>query len=119
VPHDWLFPRMRAVVHHGGAGTTAAGLRAGVPAVIVPHFADQPFWARRCHRAGVATRPIPRARLTAEKLGEAIRSAAEDEGMRVRAQEMARCITAEHGARTTALLIEQYFDERRRSGVGP
>ena len=44
IPHSWLFPRMAAVVHHGGVGTTAAGLAAGVPSIITPFFADQPFW---------------------------------------------------------------------------
>ncbi|MEM8558775.1 MAG: glycosyltransferase, partial [Bacteroidota bacterium] len=52
-PHDWLFPRMAVVVHHGGAGTTAAGLRAGRPSVICPFFVDQPFWGRRVHALGV------------------------------------------------------------------
>ncbi|MGQ7754229.1 glycosyltransferase [Streptomyces sp. WC2508] len=56
LPHDWLCPRTAAVVHHAGAGTTAAGLRAGVPAVPVPVMADQPFWAARLHRFGVAPR---------------------------------------------------------------
>ncbi|GAA4932486.1 glycosyltransferase [Streptomyces coeruleoprunus] len=59
VPHDWLFPRTAAVVHHAGAGTTAAGLRAGVPALPVPVMADQPFWASRLYRLGVAPRPLP------------------------------------------------------------
>ena len=53
VPHDWLFPQVAAVVHHGGAGTTAAGLRAGRPTVICPFFGDQPFWGRRVHELGV------------------------------------------------------------------
>jgi len=52
IPHSWLFPRMRAVVHHGGAGTTAAGLRAGVPSILVPFFGDQPFWGRRVAQLG-------------------------------------------------------------------
>ena len=52
LPHDWVFPRVAAVVHHAGAGTTGAGLRAGVPAVPVPVLADQPFWACRLHRLG-------------------------------------------------------------------
>ena len=54
-PHNWLFPRMAAVVHHGGAGTTAEGLRAGVPAVIVPFVLDQPFWGARVKAIGSGT----------------------------------------------------------------
>ena len=109
VPHDWLFPRMRAVVHHGGAGTTAAGLRAGVPSIIIPHFADQPFWARTCYHAGVATRPIPRAHLTAHRLAEALRAVVNDASMRTRAAELGPRISAEGGARRTASTIETYF----------
>lgn len=60
VPHDRLFPRMAAVVHHGGAGTTAAGLRAGKPSVIVPFFGDQPFWGDRVHALGAGPAPVPR-----------------------------------------------------------
>src|SRR5207248_7957003 len=68
IPHDWLFPRMSALVHHGGAGTTASGLRAGVPAVVVPFFGDQPFWGDRVWRLGVGARPIQRKALTADRL---------------------------------------------------
>ena len=64
LPHDWLFPKMRAVVHHGGAGTTGAGLRAGVPSIVVPFTMDQPFWASRVHALGVGPKPIPRPKLT-------------------------------------------------------
>ena len=71
-PHDWLFGQMAMVVHHGGAGTAAAALRAGVPQLVVPFSADQPFWADRVHRAGVAGKPLPRRRLCAETLAEAI-----------------------------------------------
>ncbi|HEY1012134.1 MAG TPA: glycosyltransferase, partial [Herpetosiphonaceae bacterium] len=69
--HSWLFPRMRAVVHHGGAGTTAAGLRAGAPSVIVPFMGDQPFWGRRVADLGAGPAPIPRKQLTAERLAAA------------------------------------------------
>ena len=69
VPHDWLFPQMAAVVHHAGAGTTGAGLRAGVPAVTVPMLGDQPFWAARLARLGVGPRPIPYRRLSARQAG--------------------------------------------------
>ena len=59
-PHSWLFPQMAAVVHHGGAGTTAAGLRAGIPSILVPHFADQPFWGQRIAALGVGPKPVMR-----------------------------------------------------------
>ena len=58
VPHDWLFPRTAAVVHHGGAGTTAAGLRAGVPTLVCPVFSDQPYWGDRVFRLGAGPRPL-------------------------------------------------------------
>jgi sterol 3beta-glucosyltransferase len=74
VPHRWLFPRMAAVVHHGGAGTTAAGLLAAVPAVVVPHFGDQWFWADRVKGLGAGV-VVPRPALTAERLADGIRRA--------------------------------------------
>ncbi|MCZ0972736.1 glycosyltransferase [Streptomyces albulus] len=98
LPHDWLFPRTAAVVHHAGAGTTAAGLRAGVPAVPVPVMADQPFWAARLHQLGVAARPLPFRELTAEALGAAITACVTGLALRQRAAELARRITAEDGA---------------------
>ncbi|RLN74941.1 hypothetical protein BBJ28_00021392 [Nothophytophthora sp. Chile5] len=70
-PHDWLMPRVSAVVHHGGAGTTAAGLLAGKPTFIVPFFGDQPFWGHAVVTAGVGVEPCPIAQLTSEKLREA------------------------------------------------
>ncbi|GGZ42506.1 glycosyltransferase [Streptomyces bluensis] len=72
VPHELLFPRLAAVVHHAGAGTTAAALRAGVPAVAVPVTADQPFWAARLAALGAGPAPIPFASLTAERLADAL-----------------------------------------------
>lgn len=72
VPHAVLFPRLAAVVHHGGAGTSAAALRAGVPAVTVPVTADQPFWAGRLAAIGAATDPIPFRSLTAERLAASL-----------------------------------------------
>ena len=98
VPHDWLFPRMAAVVHHGGAGTTAAGLRAGVPAVVVPVLADQPFWARRLHRLEVAPPPLPLPALTADRLAAALRQAVGNPRHRARAQALAGRLAAEDGA---------------------
>lgn len=98
VPHDWLFPRTAAVVHHAGAGTTAAALRAGVPAVPVPVMADQPFWASRLCELGVAPRSLPFADLTAEALAAAITDSLTEPSHRRRAAELARAIAAEDGA---------------------
>jgi len=112
-PHSWLFPRVAAVVHHGGAGTTAAALRAGVPNVIVPYFADQPFWGSRIELLGVGPKPIPRRKLTAGRLAEAIEIAATDEQMRRRSAELARKIRAENGVATAVPLIERLLDEQR------
>lgn len=75
VPHGWLFPRVAAVVHHGGAGTTHAGLRAGRPTVICPFFGDQPFWGARVHALGAGPAPIPQKKLTAPRLAAAITEA--------------------------------------------
>jgi sterol 3beta-glucosyltransferase len=97
IPHSWLYPRCAAVVHHGGAGTTAAALRAGVPAVVVPFHGDQPFWARRAHAAGVGPAPIPRRRLTARALAAALRDATEDPRLAARAAALGAEVRAENG----------------------
>jgi len=97
-PHDWLFPRMAAVVHHAGAGTTAAGLRAGVPAVPVPVLADQPFWAGRLHRLGAAAAPIPLSRLTAGNLAAALKDVTTNPHRAARAQALSARLRSEDGA---------------------
>lgn len=97
VPHDWLFPRMAAVVHHGGAGTTGAGLRAGVPSMAVPHLGDQVYWGRRIHELGAGAAPIRRHLLTAETLGGAISQMVTDGDMRTRAAALGERIRAEDG----------------------
>jgi len=112
-PHSWLFPRMAEVVHHGGAGTMAAGLRAGAPSVIVPHFADQPFWGRRANALGVGPEPIPRHKLTAEKLADAITVAVTDRRMRRRSAELAEKIGEEDGVGTAVGLINDWIEERQ------
>jgi UDP:flavonoid glycosyltransferase YjiC (YdhE family) len=112
-PHAWLYPRCRAVVHHGGAGTTAAAVCAGVPAVVVPFHGDQPFWASRVHALGLGPAPVPRRRLTAERLAAAITEACEDPLMRERCEAVGRASRAERGAeRAAAWIVEQ---ARRRS----
>jgi sterol 3beta-glucosyltransferase len=105
VPHSWLFPRMAAVVHHGGAGTTAAGLRAGVPSVVVPFFGDQGFWGRKVADLRVGPWPVPRKQLTAERLAAAIRRATSDEGMSRRAASLGQKIRAEDGTARAAEII--------------
>lgn len=113
-PHTWLFPQMAAVVHHGGAGTMAAALRAGIPSVIVPIMADQPFWGRRTHELGVGPAPIPHNKLTVENLAEAIRSATNNSLMRQRASELGEKIVSENGLKNTietiARLLRGDFD---------
>lgn len=97
IPHDWLFPRMAAVVHHGGAGTTAAALRAGVPSVVIPRFTDQPFWGFRVAQLGVGPRPIPRSQLSVERLADAIQVAVDDKAIKARAAALGRRLQAEDG----------------------
>jgi sterol 3beta-glucosyltransferase len=109
IPHGWLFPQMAAVVHHGGAGTTGAALRSGVPAVITPLAADQPSWARAVHELGAGPAPIPFPALTAERLAAAIRQAVTDQQMRHRAAELGTRIRAEDGPGRTADLFSQHI----------
>jgi sterol 3beta-glucosyltransferase len=109
IPHDWLFPRMAAVVHHGGSGTTAAGLRAGVPAVIIPFFGDQPFWGQRIRALGVGPQPIQRKSLTASKLARAITCALNDQFMKDQASALGARIRAEDGVQSAVDFIRDYL----------
>lgn len=104
-PHDWLLPRMAAVVHHGGAGTTAAGLRAGKPTIICPFLGDQPFWGWAVHRAGVGPKPIPERKLTSDRLAEAITAAGSDLEMQKRAAALGEKIQAEDGVARAVEII--------------
>jgi sterol 3beta-glucosyltransferase len=105
-PHNWLFPRMAAVVHHGGAGTTAAGLRAGVPTVICPFFGDQPFWGRRVASLGVGPQPIAQKGLSAEKLADALLTVIGNKTMKERAAALGATIRSEDGIGRAVALIE-------------
>jgi sterol 3beta-glucosyltransferase len=93
------------VVHHGGAGTTAAAFRAGVPQVVVPHMADQPYWGRRVHALGAGPKPLPRHRLTADGLAAAIRAATTDGSIGERATALAAAIAGEDGRAEAVRLI--------------
>lgn len=106
-PHAALFPRMAAVVHHGGAGTTGAGLRAGKPSVICPFGVDQPFWGARVHALGAGPPPIRQRRLSVESLADALHGATHDSAMRERAEALGRTIRAEDGTGVALMRIEQ------------
>jgi UDP:flavonoid glycosyltransferase YjiC (YdhE family) len=107
LPHSWLFQHVAAVVHHGGFGTTASTLRAGVPAVVIPHVIDQTFWGQRVHELGVGPLPIPRAELTAEGLAAALVEATGTEELRANAARLGAAIRAEDGLAKAVRLIEE------------
>jgi sterol 3beta-glucosyltransferase len=108
-PHDWLFPQTAVVVHHGGAGTTGAGLRAGLPNIIVPFISDQPFWGENIYKCGVGPRPIHQKQLSAVALAEAITLSVTDQGMRERAAALGEKIRAEDGVGNAVQFIEHYL----------
>jgi sterol 3beta-glucosyltransferase len=112
-PHAWLFPQMTAVIHHGGAGTTAAGLRAGVPSIIVPSSNDQFAWGRRIHELGAGSKPIPRKNLTVAKLADAIKQVMTKEII-ITAKDLGNKIRTEKGAETAANIIIDCLAEQRR-----
>lgn len=105
-PHDWLLPRMAVAVHHGGVGTVAAALRAGVPQVVRPFLGDQPFWAARLHRLGVAPPPLP-GRLRPERLAAAITAAAD---LTPAARSLAGRLTDEHGVTAAIDRLEKLLN---------
>lgn len=113
VPHDWLLPKCRMIIHHGGAGTTSAGLRAGIPQVVVPFTADQPFWGGRVHVIGVGPWPLQVKRLSVEKMVSAI-AEAESDAVLERAQVTGQRIRGEDGVMNAVKLIESYVVESGR-----
>ncbi|KAI1375834.1 hypothetical protein F4677DRAFT_445996 [Hypoxylon crocopeplum] len=108
-PHDWLFAHVSCVVHHGGAGTTAAGLAAGCPTIVVPFFGDQPFWGQMIARAGAGPTPVPFKKITAEILAESITFALRPE-VQAAAKEVATQIAEEDGATSTARDFQERLD---------
>lgn len=117
VPHSWLFERVAAVVHHGGAGTTAAGLRAGLPTIVVPFGGDQPYWGNRVHALGVGPMPIPRKKLTAQRLSDAILQAVGDETILENAKRLGERLRAEDGVGNAVKIIEQELNSAAACGT--
>ncbi|KAK6439366.1 hypothetical protein LTR95_004433 [Oleoguttula sp. CCFEE 5521] len=119
VPHDWLFKHVSCVVHHGGAGTTAAGITAGKPTLVVPFFGDQPFWGAMVARAGAGPDPIPAKQLTADKLAEGIKFCLKPSSQD-RAHDLAAKIAQEKGSDLGAQYFHQFVDlEHQRCSVSP
>lgn len=112
VPYDWLFPQVVAAVHHAGAGTVAAALRAGAPSVVVPVLPDQAFWASRVASLGAGPPPIPHKKLTAEKLSNAILQAATDPEVRRRCETLGSKIAAEDGVARAIEAFERHVNKR-------
>ncbi|KAL5615447.1 hypothetical protein BROUX41_005492 [Berkeleyomyces rouxiae] len=108
-PHDWLFKHVSAVVHHGGAGTSSAGIHAGVPTVIVPFFGDQPFWGAMIAQAGAGPRPIPFSKLTAIRLAEALKACAQPEVIQ-NAKELGTRVCGENGTLVGADSFHKQLD---------
>ena len=113
VSHDWLLPHCKAVIHHGGAGTTAAGLRAGIPNIVVPFMADQPFWGRRVYSIGAGPKPILVKNLTVENLTKSIANA-EDELIRKQANAISQQLLGEDGTGEAVRWIETYSNNFHR-----
>ncbi|NDL56661.1 glycosyltransferase [Phytoactinopolyspora mesophila] len=106
LPFDWLFPRMAAIVHHGGVGTTGSALASGRPQVVCPFYIDQPFLARRMHASGVAPEPLPQIHLTPDRLAIAIRVAVESRRLNRRAKHLGRLVRDENGVAAATRILE-------------
>jgi sterol 3beta-glucosyltransferase len=114
-PHDWLFPRVSAVVHHGGAGTTGAAATAGRPQVLCPVGTDQPFWAERMRRLGVSAEAPPLHAMTGSALERALREVLENRALRERAAELGGRLRAEDGPGRAVSLLEQIVSNTQRT----
>jgi sterol 3beta-glucosyltransferase len=116
-PHEWLFPRMAAAVYHGSAGTSAAALRAGIPSVTMPFFADQYFWGRHLHGLGVGARPLDQKRLRPEDLARAIASMTRTSAPREKAAAIAARIQEEDGIGAAVDAVSRYLSKTTRRRI--
>ena len=112
IPHDWLLPRCSGLGHHGGFGTTAAGFRAGIPQVVIPHIIDQFIWGQRAFELGVSVNPIPRAKLTSHSLADALCAIQADEGMKKQAGALGAKISSENGVQKAVELIQKTVENQ-------
>ncbi|MEV4228289.1 glycosyltransferase [Streptomyces bobili] len=107
-PHDWLFPRMAAVVHHGGAGTTASALRAGRPSLVCPFFGDQPYWAERVRQLGAGPAPLPAGDLTVPALAQRLHALTRHGPYAVAARRLGQDLKAENGTDRARRVLDRY-----------
>ena len=116
IPHDWLLTRCNLVVHHGGAGTTAAGLRAGIPNIVIPFTADQPFWGKCVYKVGAGPKPILVKNLSVQRLSEAMVKA-ENNIVRTYAQVIGQKIKSENGVGNTVKLVEKHSNDFHKDHI--
>ncbi len=119
VDHNQLFPRTAAVVHHGGAGTTTTAARAGVPQIVVPHGADQYYWAARVHRLGLGPKGLPRHRLSAATLGERLHATLDAETIALTARELGSAIRNNQSRHPDPLSLLERAHPDPRSALAP
>ncbi len=112
VSHDQLFRHASCIAHHGGAGTTASALHSGKPAIVVPHIADQPFWAGEVRRLGAGI--IINKKRWPETLPEAIHQTEKNTAMRQRAKEVAGILKKENGPANAVKLLEEFAQKNGR-----
>jgi UDP:flavonoid glycosyltransferase YjiC (YdhE family) len=112
LPHSWLFPRLDAAVHHGGAGTTGAVIRAGIPGLVLPVSNDQFFWGRRVAALGLGPEPVPFRRLTVPRLSAALEKMISSRHMQLRAREMGKKVQLENGVQQAVEFIQAYGEHR-------
>jgi sterol 3beta-glucosyltransferase len=109
LPYHWLLPRCAGMVHHGGMGTTSAGLQAGLPALVIPHLVDQFYWGQRVHELGAGPAPIRRTRLGAANLAAGLQELRHNPALRAAASALGELIRAECGVENAVRLIEETF----------
>ncbi len=108
ISHDWLYKRVKAAIHHGGAGTTSASLHAGIPTITMPLAIDQFFWGERLQKLGAGV-SIPQRKLNAQNLAQAITNAATDSEMVSKVKNISRMLNQENGTQNAVHVIQNLF----------